>query len=88
MPAKPEGLEIATEPGSLDVSLDWDDVDGAAHYLVRWRLAGPGDPLNEGVEAESSEATIMVDGFGEWVVPVEACNDAGCSPPWGSGARP
>ena len=81
VPARPAGLEIATEPGSLDVDVDWDDVDGAAAYLVRWRMAGPGNPLNEGVEVESSEATIVVGGFGEWVVRVEACNAAGCGRP-------
>ena len=77
-PAKPTGLSAATSPGSLDVSVDWDDVDGATHYSVRWRLSGPGNPLNEGVEAQSSETTITVSDYGRWVVRVEACSDAGC----------
>ena len=63
------------------MSLDWDDVDGATHYLVRWRVAGPGNTLNAGVQVQSSDAGITVDDYGEWVVRVEACNDAGCGSP-------
>ena len=37
----PSELQASTERGSLDVTLDWDDVDGAASYLVRWRVADP-----------------------------------------------
>ena len=77
-PAKPAGLEAATQEGSLDVSVDWDDVDGAGDYLVRWRIAGPGNQLNEGVRSTSSDASITVGDYGEWVVRVEACNSAGC----------
>ena len=79
-PAKPAGLQVTTEAGSLDVSVDWDDVDGAASYLVRWRAHGPEQELNEGMEVETSEAAITVDNHGDWVVRVEACNDAGCGP--------
>ncbi len=78
VPAKPTELRIDTEPASPDVSLDWDDVDGASHYWVRWRVAGPDNKLNEGVEVESSDATITLDSYGEWVVRLQACNDAGC----------
>ena len=78
VPAKPTGLAVTTEEGSLDVSVDWDDVDNAAHYLVRWRVAGPGNPLSEGLQVETSETTVTVDDYGEWVVRVEACNYAGC----------
>ncbi len=78
VPGQPTGLSIATEKGSLDVSVGWDDGDGAAHYLVRWRQAGPGHKLNEGINVTTSEATITVEGHGEWVVRLEACNDAGC----------
>lgn len=77
-PARPIGLQVSTAQGSLDVSVDWNDVDGAASYLVYWRLTGPGHKLNEGVEVGTSEATITVDDHGEWVVRVEACNGAGC----------
>ena len=73
-------MQIDTETGSLDVSLDWDDVAEADDYLVRWRVAGPGNTLNEGVRATSSDVSITVDSHGEWVARVEACNDAGCGP--------
>ncbi|MCY4415662.1 MAG: hypothetical protein OXE87_05055 [Chloroflexi bacterium] len=79
VPAKPTGLSVAPEQGSLDVSADWDDVEGADDYLVRWR---PKDgQLNDGVRVNSSSAAITVDDYGEWVVRVQACNDAGCGKP-------
>ena len=81
LPSAPTGLQIDTETGSLDVSLDWDDVAVADSYLVRWRSVDNGEKLNEGVRVSSSEANITVADYGEWVVRVEACNDAGCSPP-------
>ena len=77
-PARPTGLQVSTEQGSLDVAVGWDDVDGATSYLVRWREAGPGHPLNEGASVASSNAAITVARYGEWVVRIEACNDAGC----------
>ena len=79
-PAKPTGLQVSTEPGSLEVSVDWDDVAGADDYLVRWRVAGPGNRLNDGVRASSSDTRITVADYGDWVVRVEACNDSGCGP--------
>ena len=79
-PAMPTGLSVDAEPDSLDVSVDWDDVDGAADYLVRWRSVVNGEKLNDGVRPTSSEANITVADYGEWVVRVEACNSAGCGP--------
>ncbi len=81
VPAQPTRLQVDTTPGSLDASVDWDDVAGASHYLVRWRVAGPGNSLNTGVESQSSTATVTVDGYGEWVVRVEACHSEGCGSP-------
>ena len=81
VPAVPTGLQISTEQGSLGVTLDWNDVDEAAEYWVRWRVAGPGNKLNDGTKETSSSAGITVTGFGEWVVRVQACNDAGCGHP-------
>ena len=77
-PAGPTGLEAATAEGSLEVSLDWDDVAGADDYLVRWRLQGPGQDLNDGLRSTSSEAAITVADGGLWVASVQACNSAGC----------
>ena len=81
VPAKPAGLRIITEPGLLDVALDWDDVDGAARYWVRWRSVDTGEKLNDGIEVETSEAGITVADYGDWVARVQACNDTGCGKP-------
>ena len=85
IPAKPTGLGTGTTAGSLDVSVDWDDVTGADDYRVRWRRHGPGQALNAGVSPTSSNETITVAGYGRWVVRVEACNTAGCSSPAAAG---
>ena len=79
-PAEPAGLTTSAEPGSLEVSLDWSDTPGATQYRVRWRLPGPGQELNEGLTTASSDAVITVADYGEWLVRVDACNDAGCGP--------
>ena len=80
-PAKPTGLSVSTEQGSQVVSVNWDDVEGSREYWVRWRLVQPDNKLNEGVKVESSSAAITVDDYGEWVVRIQACNDAGCGKP-------
>ena len=80
-PSTPTGLQATTTDGSLGVAVDWDDVDGAADYWVRWRAAGPGNVLNDGVRATSSNTSITVGGYGAWVVRVQACNNAGCGSP-------
>ena len=79
-PARPSGLRVAAEPGSLDVSASWDDVSGAASYSVRWRPAGDGQ-LNEGVRVQTSGADFTVNDYGQWVVRVQVCNDSGCGEP-------
>ena len=81
IPGKPAGLAASAQPGSQDVSLDWDDVVGAAHYWVRWRASGPDASLNEGIVVLPSEAVIAVSGYGEWMARVQACNDVGCGAP-------
>ena len=81
VPAKPTGLSVVTTLDSLEVDADWDDVDGAEDYLVRWRLYGPNQELNDGVRTTSSDEQFSVDDYGEWVVRVQACNDAGCGKP-------
>ncbi|MDE0137072.1 MAG: SwmB domain-containing protein [bacterium] len=94
-PAKPAGLEVSTEAGSLDASVLWKQVDGADSYWIRWRAHSPGNKLNEGVRVEASEAEVTVDGdggewmvqvvtvdaVGEWVMRVQACVGDVCGPP-------
>ncbi len=81
VPAKPTGLKVTTTSGWLGALVDWDDVDGADDYRVQWRLHGPDQALNDGLQPTSSTETITVDGHGKYVVRVQACNDAGCSGP-------
>ena len=79
-PANPTGLQVTATAGSLDLSVDWDDVSGATSYAVRWRRPGADSSLSDGVTAQSSSATVTVSDYGSWVVRVEACNAAGCGP--------
>ena len=81
VPDEPAGLSVSAAPGSLDVSVDWDDVPGASYYWLRWRESGSGSELNEGVAVLPSEAVITVSGYGEWAARVQACNDSGCGAP-------
>ena len=81
IPAKPAGLSVSAAPGSLEASVDWDDVLGASYYWLRWRESGSGSEMNEGVAALPSEAVITVSGYGEWAARVQACNDSGCGAP-------
>jgi len=94
-PAKPAGLRVTTEAGSLEVSVSWRPVEGADSYWVRWRAHSAGNKLNEGVRVEASGAEVVVDGdgdqwmvqavavdgVGEWVVRVQACVGEVCGPP-------
>ena len=80
VPTRPTGLTHNAEPGSLEVSLDWYDTPGATQYRVRWRSPGPGQKLNEGITTTSSDAVITFADYGEWLVRLDACNDAGCGP--------
>ena len=73
-------LRVTSQSPSLEVLVDWDDDARADDYWVRWRLAGPGHDLNPGVRPTSSRATFAVGGSGDYVVRVEACNEAGCGP--------
>ena len=60
--------------------MDWDAVNHADYYLIRWRSAN-GGKLNAGMETESTNAVIAVADYGQWVVRLEACNDSGCGDP-------
>ena len=81
IPAEPGGLSITASPGSLEVSVDWDDVSGASYYWLRWRVSGSGSELNEGVLLLPSGVVIEVGGYGQWVARVQGCNAAGCGEP-------
>ena len=42
--------------------VNWDDVEGADDYLVRWRLQGPEQDLNDGVRSSSTSTQVTVSG--------------------------
>ena len=77
----PAGLQAYVERGSLEALLDWDDVEGAVSYMVRWQADGASGSSATAMRAHSSEANITLAGYGDWVASVEACNDAGCGAP-------
>ena len=55
VPAEPTGLSVGTEQASLDVPVDWDDVNGATDYPVNRRLRVPRQELNNGVSGAASK---------------------------------
>ena len=79
-PAKPTGLRVTTTDGSLEVSVDWNDVSGATSNTgCSWREHGRRESsLNTGITVTDSSATITVADSGEWIVRVEACTEDGC----------
>ena len=79
-PPAPSNLSLADTPGSLQVTASWDAVTGATSYEVSWReRSAEFQSGDETVVQDDTTATITVSAVGEWVVRVEACNDAGCS---------
>ena len=86
LPAKPTGLEVSqASADSLKADVEFDSVEFAAEYKIRWRKAGPGNDLNEGITrsanagSETVNAQITVDEYDSWIVSVEACNASGCA---------
>lgn len=75
---KPGGVNVQTTQGSLEVSVTWTSVSGAASYRVRLREAGPDNSFTDVATPTNTSATFEAGGFGDWVVRVEACNDNGC----------
>ncbi len=79
VPAKPGGLKLTQAGRGHNINVRWDAVEDADNYKIRWRAADAtlGDPIY----ASTTQATIQLDKYGEWVVRVEACNDVGCGKP-------
>ena len=79
-PGPAENFAGSATPGELNISATWDAVDGATSYKLSWRQAdGNFEPGNESTVSDLT-ATITVSGYGQWVVQLEGCNDAGCGP--------
>ena len=81
IPDKPSGLKIRIDRETRNAVFDWNDVPGASYYWVRWRVAGPNNKLNDGIEVYSSGASVAIPNYGEWIVRVQACNELGCGKP-------
>lgn len=77
-PDRPANLAVDVSPGELDISSSWDAAPGASSYKLRWRRPGQGFQRDDQVVVTDTQAIISVSGYGEWVVRVEGCNDAGC----------
>ena len=79
-PGPPETFAVTATPGSLNLSATWDAVEDATSYKLSWRQAdGNFEPDNEAT-VSGIGATITVSDYGQWVVQLESCNDAGCGP--------
>ena len=78
-PAKPTGLKLTQIPPNHDINVTWDAVEDADKYKIRWRAKDTslGDPIF----ATTTQTTIALDEYDDWVVRVEACNDVGCGKP-------
>ena len=79
-PAKPAGLGVEAQPGTLEVGVSWDDVPGATSYSLNWRRPGGDFEPGDAVTVTDTEATLAMPGRGLWRVRLQACNDAGCGP--------
>ena len=79
-PAKPAGLGVEAQPGTLEVGVSWDDVPGATSYSLNWRRPGGDFEPGDAVTVTETEATLAMPGRGLWRVRLQACNDAGCGP--------
>lgn len=79
LPAKPKGLKLTQAGRGHNINVRWDAVEDADNYKIRWRAADAtlGDPTY----STTTRTTIHLDKYGEWVVRVQACNDAGCGKP-------
>ena len=74
-----ETLNMAVEPGTLDVRASWGSPPDATSYRVRWRLKGEEFTDGDMVTVTDPEAEFSVTRQGIWRVRVEACNDEGCT---------
>ena len=47
------------------MALDWDDVDGADSYRVRWQQASPERRLNESISVDAAKRALASAEYGE-----------------------
>ena len=71
---------LRATPGSLDVAASWDAVAGATSYNLAWRQADGEFETANASTVTATDATITLEDYGQWVVRLQGCNDAGCGP--------
>ncbi len=76
----PTNFVLAAEAGKLDLTAEWDAVEGATSYRLRWRQDGGDFRPGDAITVADARATITVSGYGRWEVRLQGCNDAGCGP--------
>ena len=79
-PGEPGNFAVSATQGSLDLSATWDTLDGATSYKLAWRQADGNFEAGNAANVTATSATITVEDYGQWVVRLEGCNDAGCGP--------
>ncbi len=79
VPPKPTGLSVTADPGSLSMAAAWNAAEGATSYQVRWRRIKQSFLPDDSLTATNAAASFTLSRHGDWIVRVEACNDAGCS---------
>ncbi|MYD48307.1 MAG: leucine-rich repeat protein [Chloroflexi bacterium] len=80
IPVAPANFAISGAPGSLDLSATWDALEGATSYKLAWRQSGEEFETGDANTVSETEATVTVSGYGQWVMQLRACNEAGCGP--------
>ena len=80
VPGSPTNLSVAATPGQLDLWATWDALDDADSYILTWRRAGGDFEAGNAATVTANSADFTVSGYGQWVVRLAGCNDAGCGP--------
>ena len=80
VPGSPANLAVSATAGQLALSATWDALEGADSYRLSWRRADGDFEAANVVSVPVASAGFTVSGYGQWVVQVDGCNDAGCGP--------
>ena len=76
---KPTGLTLAQSETSGDVNAEWDEVDNATRYKIRWRDSE--SRLGDHVYVTDTEYTVSLTEYDTWTIRVEACHASSCGEP-------
>ena len=53
-------------------------MDDTTSYLLRWRRHEGGFESGNQVSTTETSATFTLPDYGQWIIQLKACNDAGC----------